>query len=142
MDQLSFVEAGYQSKKRRTRRAVFLARMEQLIPWPHWKPRSGATIPRAALVGHRILCPSCAGPRLSGSLPDEATILNFRHFLERHGLGQVVFALVTSIWQHGLILREGSILDASIIAPPLHQEPVWPARPRDAPDPKKPLHNY
>ena len=33
MDQLSFAEAGYQSRKRRTRREPFLAWMEQLIPW-------------------------------------------------------------------------------------------------------------
>ncbi|MEK8088588.1 IS5 family transposase [Thermithiobacillus plumbiphilus] len=60
-----------------------------------------------------------AGLSLSDPLPDETTILNFRHFLERHGLGQVVFAAVNQhLAQHGLMLREGSILDASIIAAP------------------------
>ena len=28
------------------------------------------------------------GLKLSGPLPDEITILNFRHLLERHGQGQ------------------------------------------------------
>lgn len=32
--------------------------------------------------------------RLSDRLPDETTILNFRHFLERHGLGKTIFDTV------------------------------------------------
>ena len=52
-------------------------------------------------------------------VPDERTILNFRHLLERHGLGKV---LLESIKEHlaeqGLKLREGTILDGSIIAAP------------------------
>ena len=31
------------------------------------------------------------GLRLSGTLPDETTILHFRHLLERHGLGETLF---------------------------------------------------
>ena len=31
------------------------------------------------------------GLRLSGPLPDETTILNFRHLLEEHGLGTGLF---------------------------------------------------
>ena len=31
------------------------------------------------------------GLRLSGPLPDETTILNFRHLLEKHGLGGTLF---------------------------------------------------
>ena len=31
------------------------------------------------------------GLRLSGPLPDETTILNFRHLLEEHELGQGLF---------------------------------------------------
>ena len=30
----------------------------------------------------------CAGLRLGSAIPDETTILNFRHLLERHGLGR------------------------------------------------------
>ena len=32
-----------------------------------------------------------AGLRLSERLPDETTILNFRHFLEAHKLGKLLF---------------------------------------------------
>ncbi len=33
MDQLSFSEAKCQNKKRKTRREIFLERMDKLIPW-------------------------------------------------------------------------------------------------------------
>jgi hypothetical protein len=34
MDQMSFAEAEYQNKKRKTRREKFLERVDSLIPWP------------------------------------------------------------------------------------------------------------
>jgi hypothetical protein len=33
MDQITFSEAEYQTKKRKTRREIFLERMDKLIPW-------------------------------------------------------------------------------------------------------------
>ncbi len=60
-----------------------------------------------------------AGLRLSDRLPDESTILRFRHFLERYKLGQVIFDTVnTQLNQQGLLMREGTIVDAIIIAAP------------------------
>lgn len=60
-----------------------------------------------------------AGLRLSERLPDETTILNFRHFLECHGLGAVVFETVNEhLAGEGLMLREGTIVDATLIAAP------------------------
>ena len=59
------------------------------------------------------------GVSVRGPLPDETTILNFRHLLERHGLGD---DLLAEIAQHlaaqGVRLREGTIVDATIIAAP------------------------
>ena len=59
------------------------------------------------------------GLRLSGPLPDETTILNFRHLLDKHELGT---GLLEEINRHlesqGLRLQEGTIVDASIIAAP------------------------
>ena len=50
---------------------------------------------------------------------DETTILNFRHLLERHGLGQVLFESIKEhLAEAGLILKEGTIVDASIIEAP------------------------
>ena len=59
------------------------------------------------------------GLRLAGPLPDETTILNFRHLLEERQLGE---GLMKEINRHlatqGLRLREGTIVDASIIEAP------------------------
>ena len=52
-------------------------------------------------------------------VPDETTILNFRHLLERHGLTKKLFAKVEEhLQQSGLLLREGTIVDATIISAP------------------------
>ena len=59
------------------------------------------------------------GLRMSDPLPDETTILNFRHLLEERRLGQ---GLMEKINRHlasqGLRLRENTIVDASIIEAP------------------------
>ena len=47
-------------------------------------------------------------------VPDESTILNFRHRLERHGLGRKLFERISEdLAKQGLLLKEGSILDAT-----------------------------
>ena len=59
------------------------------------------------------------GLSLSEALPDETTILNFRHLLERHGLGKGLFEEINAhLESQGLWLREGTIVDASIIEAP------------------------
>jgi IS5 family transposase len=54
------------------------------------------------------------------AIPDESTILRFRHLLERHGLGEQIFGLVRGLLeQKRLLLKSGTIVDATIIdAPP------------------------
>jgi IS5 family transposase len=52
-------------------------------------------------------------------VPDETTILNFRHLLERHQLGQPLFDGVNKhLAAHGLKVAGGTIVDATIIAAP------------------------
>ena len=59
------------------------------------------------------------GLKLSGALPDETTILNFRHLLERHSLGEGLLREINAhLESQGLRLREGTIVDASIIEAP------------------------
>ncbi len=59
-----------------------------------------------------------AGIRLS-RVPDETTILNFRHLLEQHSLGKKLFKKINrQLARHGLMVREGSIVDATIIEAP------------------------
>lgn len=52
-------------------------------------------------------------------LPDESTILRFRHLLEKHGLAAQMFAAVNAtLGAKGLMLKKGSVVDATLIAAP------------------------
>src|SRR6266566_1129296 len=52
-------------------------------------------------------------------VPDETTVCKFRHLLEEHGLGQVLFDEVTQqLRAQGLAVSTGTIVDATIIAAP------------------------
>jgi IS5 family transposase len=148
MGQITFSEAEYQNKKRKTRREIFLERMDKLIPWnqlekkvAHYYPKGQNGRPPYPLSSMlRVHCMQLfynlsdpamedalyeietmrcfAGLKLD-RLPDETTILKFRHFLERHGLGRVLFKVVNKhLEKNGLMLREGSIVDASTISAP------------------------
>ena len=51
-----------------------------------------------------------------GSVPDETTILHFRRLLETHALAPKVLAAInTHLTDRGLLLRQGTIVDATII---------------------------
>ena len=53
------------------------------------------------------------------SIPDETTLLKFRHFLEAHRLTEALFRLTKRyLSERGLLLHEGTIVDASIISAP------------------------
>ena len=54
---------------------------------------------------------------LTAQVPDETTVLHFRHLLERHGLAEAIFARVRAqLEAKGLQLKSGTIVDATIIA--------------------------
>ena len=149
MHQPTFGDLEYESKKRKTRREIFLERMDGLIPWglleerirPYYPKAGRGRRPYELSAMLRIHCVQLfynlsdpgmedllyeaesvrrfVGLRLSGPLPDETTILNFRHLLEERQLGE---GLMEEINRHlatqGLRLREGTIMDASIIEAP------------------------
>ena len=149
MDQPTFAHLEYQGKKRKTRRELFLERMDGLIPWQkleerirpvYAKPGKGRQ-PYPLPVMLRIHCVQLfynlsdpgmedllyeaesvrrfVGLSLTEALPDETTILNFRHLLERHELGKGLFEEINAhLESQGLRLREGTIVDASIIEAP------------------------
>jgi transposase, IS5 family len=53
------------------------------------------------------------------AVPDETTILNFRHLLEKYHLTQQLFEKTNQyLKDKGLLLREGTIVDATIINAP------------------------
>ena len=149
MEQPTFADLEYQGKKRKTRRELFLERMDGLIPWHSLEDRIRPCYPKAGkgrrpyplAVMLRVHCVQLcynlsdpgmedllyeaesvrrfAGLKLSEALPDETTILNFRHLLERHGLGKRLFEEINAhLESQGLRLREGTIVDATIIEAP------------------------
>ena len=149
MDQLSFSEAEYSHKKRRTRQEKILEQMEELIPWKRLENKIRKYYPQAGSGRRpyelptmlRVHCMQLvynlsdpamedalyeiesmrrfAGLSLSKPIPDETTILNFRHLLEKHGLGKVILKEVNKhLESKGLLLREGTIVDATIISAP------------------------
>ncbi len=51
--------------------------------------------------------------------PDATTLLRFRHLLEKHDLTRAVFATINlHLAQQGLMLKEGTVVDATIISAP------------------------
>ena len=149
MDQPTFADLEYQGKKRKTRRELFLERMNGLIPWQQLKERIRPVYPKPGQgrrpyplpVMLRIHCVQLfynlsdpgmedllyeaesvrrfVGLSLAEALPDETTILNFRHLLERHELGKGLLEEINAhLESQGLRLREGTIVDASIIEAP------------------------
>lgn len=56
---------------------------------------------------------------LQQKVPDETTVLHFRHLLEKHGLAETIFAKVNAgLTAQGLLLKSGTIVDATILAAP------------------------
>jgi IS5 family transposase len=56
---------------------------------------------------------------LGEAIPDETTILNFRHLLEANELAEDILKLVNAhLARKGLLLKKGSVVDATIIAAP------------------------
>ena len=55
----------------------------------------------------------------SEAVPDATTLLGFRHLLERHDLTRRIFEEVGALLEEKkLLMREGTLIDASIIAAP------------------------
>jgi IS5 family transposase len=56
---------------------------------------------------------------ISERIPDETTILAFRHLLEKHDLGQQIFDTVKAhLKARGMAIKQGTIIDATLIAAP------------------------
>jgi IS5 family transposase len=61
----------------------------------------------------------CGLDAAQSRLPDESTILKFRHLLEEHKLADQILGLVnTKLSERGLLLKEGTAIDATLIAAP------------------------
>lgn len=147
--QLSFADSEYQSKRRQTRKEKFLGRMEALVPWqrieaviePYYPKPGNGRRPYPLITMLRIHCLqqwySLSDPAMEDALyeiasmrlftnlsldrpiHDHTTIMNFRHLLERHGLGRHIFEEVNNwLTDAGVLLKEGTLMDATIIEAP------------------------
>jgi IS5 family transposase len=131
----TFASAAWDKKGKVTRRERFLGEMDAVIPWKHlnrlieprmlriyflqWFNLSDPAMEDALYDSESMR--RFAGIELSeDAIPDEATILRFRHLLEKHYLTQAIFAQIRSLLeQKRLLLKFGTIVDATIIeAPP------------------------
>jgi IS5 family transposase len=149
MTQMSFSDAEYAGKRKKTRREVFLEQMEAVVPWkallsliePHYpvagrgrRPYPLESMLRVHLMQNWFALSDPAMEEtlyeiaslrafahlsLGEPIPDETTILNFRHLLEANDLAEDILATVNKhLERKGLLLKKGSIVDATIIAAP------------------------
>jgi len=71
----------------------------------------------------------------SESVPDATTLLKFRHLLERHALTQEIFNEINAhLSERNLLMREGTIIDATSLPPPPRPRTRRRTRPADASD--------
>ena len=148
MQQISFSELAYTHKKKTTRKERFLTEMNDLLPWKHLlkpilrkypKPGNGRRpIPPEVMLRIYFMQQwyGLSDPAMEDSLydvesmrrfagvdldhiPDETTICKFRHFLERHRLTSALFRRTEQyLSERGLLLSEGTIVDATIVQAP------------------------
>jgi len=147
--QLSFADAEYANKSKVTRREKFLAQIEVLLPWPQMraviepyystgKGRGRKPYALNAMLHVHVaqIIYNYSDPGMEDALyeieslrrfceirlesvPDESTILQFRHLLEQHGLCEQIFQTINqTLGERGLFLKAGTIVDASLIASP------------------------
>ena len=146
----SFSQAEYAGKKKQTRRDKFLAKMEQVVPWPRLVARLQPLYPKGergrppigvermlriyflqqwygladeavedALYDSQALRSFASIDLSHDPVPDATTVLQFRHWLERHELTRALFDEVGKMLEErGLLMRQGTIVDATIIAAP------------------------
>ncbi|RQM74801.1 IS5 family transposase [Aeromonas jandaei] len=125
--QLTFADSEFNAKRRKTRKELFLARMEALLPWtmmleviePVYPKAGNGRRPYPLDTMLRIHCMQqwyslsdsvmedalyeIASMRLFAKLsldqaiPDRTTIMNFRHLLEQHRLARQLFDTV-NLW--------------------------------------------
>lgn len=122
--QLSFADSEFATKRRKTRKELFLGRMADVLPWDQLLEVIAPVYPKAG-NGRRPYPLSTmlrihfmqnwynlsdegmedalyeiasmrlfAGLSLDRAIPDRTTIMNFRHLLEQHKLARIMFNTV------------------------------------------------
>ncbi|WP_223930644.1 IS5 family transposase [Aeromonas caviae] len=122
--QLTFADSEFSTKRRQTRKEIFLSRMNQILPWqnmveviePFYPKAGNGRRPYPLETMLRIHCLQhwynlsdgamedalyeiasmrlFARLSLDSALPDRTTIMNFRHLLEQHQLARQLFKTI------------------------------------------------
>jgi IS5 family transposase len=148
MKQMTFADAEYAGKRKQTRKELFLIEIDRVVPWkglitliePYY-PRGDGGRPAYPLMAklrvhllqnwfgysdptmeealyETTILRQFAGLNLE-RIPDETTILNFRRLLEKHELAAGILSVINSyLGDRGLSLRQGTIVDATLINAP------------------------
>ena len=134
---------------KKTRKQIFLEQMEKVVPWAALVERTAPYYPegktgRPPVSLHTMLRVhfmqqwfTLSDPAMEeaffdtplyrgfaqleelGRLPDESTILRFRHRLEKHKLADQILSLVNELLtSKGLLLKVGTVVDATLIEAP------------------------
>jgi len=142
-------DLGLSLSTKRTRKREFLAQMERVVPWAalvelvapyapegkkgrppfpvetmlrihfmqQWFTLSDPVMEEA--LHDMPLFREFAALGWDTRLPDESTILRFRHRLEQHKLAAQILAVVNELLRDkGLMLKAGTVVDATLIAAP------------------------
>ena len=148
MRQVSFEDASYWNRTKKTRKQRFLAQMDTVLPWeamldlirPFYYNGGKGRPPIGLDTMLRIyflqqwygysdpamedaLYDNMAGRVFArvdtGHAPDETTICKFSHLLEQHDLTRRLFELGRDMLEErGLLVKAGSIVDATTISAP------------------------
>ncbi|HEX5312955.1 IS5 family transposase [Aquabacterium sp.] len=138
---------GLGTSTKRTRRREYLDEMDRVVPWsdlvaeiaplmPEGK-RGRPPFPVESLLRIHFMQQwfTISDPAMEEALhdvplfrglggwddhlPDESTILRFRHVLEKHKLAERILATVNRLQRaKGLMLRSGTVVDATLISAP------------------------
>ena len=142
-------DLGLNLTTKRTRKREFLAQMESVVPWaalvqlvaPYAPERKKGRPPFSVETMLRVhfmqqwftlsdpameealhdiaLFREFASLSWDSRIPDESTILRFRHLLEKHQLTDRILALVNDLLRgKGLMLKAGTVVDATLISAP------------------------
>src|ERR1051326_4017494 len=112
---------GFERYTKKTRRAMFLEEMEQVLRIYFLQQWFNLSDPAAeeALYDSVVLRQFAGIDLGSEPVPDETTICNFRHLLEEHNLGEEILGTVNLHLQaKGVRITTGTIVDATIIHAP------------------------
>lgn len=115
---LAKLEPHYPQSGRRGRQPMALNRMLRIHCMQQWFSYSDRQMEDALYEIDSIRRFAGFGS-VTEALPDETTILNFRHWLEKHKLTEVLLSTVNEhLKDQGLLVSKGTMVDATIVHAP------------------------